>query len=128
MNTKKLLDRLNRIANVLDDTGYYNEANELTRVMSKVAQNRFDEEYIDRFDPSSDPDRTPGRSEMFESDMPGELEFEGESGPDLLDAIMNEIDKVAGTELSKEEMDDMARQIESMVKDRINRLITDQDF
>lgn len=128
MNTKKLLDRLNRIANVLDETGYYNEANELTTVMNKVA-NRLDEEYMDRFDPSNDPDyRTPGRSEMFESDMPGELEFEGESGPDLLDAIMNEIDKVAGTELSKEEMDDMARQIESMVKDRINRLITDQDF
>lgn len=128
MNTKKLLDKLNKIANVLDDTGYYNEANELTTVMNKVAQNRFDEEYMDRFDPSNMPDRTPGRSEEFESDMPGELVFEGESGPDLFDAIMSEIDKVAGTELSKEEMDDMARDIESMVKDRINRLITDQEM
>jgi len=128
MNTKKLLDRLNRIANVLDDTGYYNEANELTKVMNKVAQNRFDEEYIDRFDPSNDSDRTPGRSEMFESDMPGEIYFEGETEGGLLGAIMDEIDKVAGTELSKEEMDDMARQIESMVKDRINRLITDTNM
>lgn len=130
MNTKNILNKLNKIANVLDDTGLYNEANEVTIVMNRVA-NRFDEEYMDRFDPSNDPDfRTPGRSEMFEADLPGEID-EMDSDFDqtspLFDAIMEEVNKALGMEMNASEMEGVAKHLEGIVQEKLNRMRTDRN-
>jgi proteasome assembly chaperone (PAC2) family protein len=129
MNTKNILNKLNKIANVLDDTGLYNEANEVTIVMNRVA-NRFDEDYMDRFDPSNMPDRTPGRSEMFEADLPGEMD-EMDSDFDqtspLFDAIMEEVNKALGMEMDASEMEGVAKHLEGIVQEKLNRMRTDRN-
>lgn len=41
MNKKQIIASINKIANELDIIGFYNEANSLTNVMTKVAQSNF---------------------------------------------------------------------------------------
>ena len=73
MNRLATVNKLFKIANTLDLAGYKKEADIISDVMSKIA-NKFDDEYMKKFDPANDPDnRTPGRSEMFEADLPGEV-------------------------------------------------------
>jgi hypothetical protein len=41
MNKKQIIANLNKIANTLDNNGLYNEANNLTKIMTKLAQSNF---------------------------------------------------------------------------------------
>jgi hypothetical protein len=49
MNKKQILASLNKIANELDNTGLYTEANSITKVMTRLAQEKsdFDDEFGD---------------------------------------------------------------------------------
>lgn len=71
MNKRKILASLSEIANNLDLNGKTNEADTITKVMLKVS-NVFDEKFNDMV--RRDTKRTPGRSERFERDLPGELD------------------------------------------------------
>lgn len=44
MNKRQILASLNKVANTLDLDGLHNEADSITKVMSRIANN-FDEEY-----------------------------------------------------------------------------------
>jgi len=52
MNKKQIIASLNKIANELDNTGLYTEANTVTKVMSRLAYDDFDERdyYNDKMD------------------------------------------------------------------------------
>lgn len=55
MNKKQIVASLNKIANELDNTGLYNEANTVTKVMSRIAMD--DDEYnTEDYFPYGDPD------------------------------------------------------------------------
>jgi hypothetical protein len=43
MNKKQIVASLNKIANLLDNTGLYKEANTVTKIMSKLAMDENDE-------------------------------------------------------------------------------------
>jgi hypothetical protein len=42
MNKRQIIASLNNIANELDNNGLYSEANNLTKIMSKIAMEQFD--------------------------------------------------------------------------------------
>lgn len=124
MNKTNLLNKLMKIANTFDENGLFDEANVISNVMNKVA-NRFDDQYIDEFGD----ERTPGRSEEFESDMPGELGDEpdmdeiNQEGA-LREAITDYLIKLLGED-STVDVNAMADETLQTIKDRANRLSSD---
>ena len=124
MNKTNLLNKLMKIANTFDENGLFDEANVISNVMNKVA-NRFDDQYIEEFGN----ERTPGRSEEFESDMPGELGDEpdmdeiNQEGA-LREAITDYLIKLLGED-STVDVNAMADETLQTIKDRANRLSSD---
>ena len=124
------LNNLYKIANKLDKAGYANEADIVSDVMVKVS-NYMDSEYIDRFDPSNDPDyRTPGRSEMFEEDLPGEIP-DLEIKEETLETLKNYLSTIM-PEADNQKLTDMAIDFLETMEARARRLkidsVTDDEF
>ena len=150
MNKRKVLASLNEIANQLDLMGRTNEADKITGVMTRIS-NVFDEEFndiasqdmdddmademsdysfsgdeddfeYDEDDDEFDMDRTPGRSEMFENDLPGEM-------PKLnplkfMKTLREELEsRMPGA--SEEEIDEIVDEMMEKMNNMINR---DIDF
>ena len=59
MNRKTIVASLNKIANELDNNGLFNEANTVTKVMSKIAMDENDEYNMEDYFPYGDPDEDP---------------------------------------------------------------------
>ena len=56
MNKRTVLASLNRIANQLDIEGLHNEADTVTKVMSRLAMDEDDEYNVEDYFPYGDPD------------------------------------------------------------------------
>jgi hypothetical protein len=78
MNKRQIVASLNKIANQLDNNGLYNEANTVTKVMSKIAMDENDEYNMEDYFPYGDPDgdddeyetkREPSMREELDSDL-----------------------------------------------------------
>ena len=78
MNKRTIVASLNKIANELDNNGLYNEANTVTKVMSKIAMDENDEYNMEDYFPYGDPDgdddeyetkREPSMREELDSDL-----------------------------------------------------------
>jgi hypothetical protein len=95
MNKRTVLASLNKIANELDNNGLHNEADTVTKVMSRLAYDDFDErdydndkmdgmdlmgdDYLPYGDPDGDPDEYMEDEDYdMEDDMPNaKYDFEG---------------------------------------------------
>ena len=78
MNKRQIIASLNKIANELDTAKLYNEANTVTKVMSKIAMDENDEYNMEDYFPYGDPDgdddeyeikREPSMRQELDSDM-----------------------------------------------------------
>jgi hypothetical protein len=78
MNKRTIVASLNKIANELDNNGLYNEANTVTKVMSKIAMDENDEYNMEDYFPYGDSDgdddeyetkREPSMREELDSDL-----------------------------------------------------------
>jgi proteasome assembly chaperone (PAC2) family protein len=67
---------------------------------------------------------------MFEADLPGEMD-EMDSDFDqtspLFDAIMEEVNKALGMEMDASEMEGVAKHLEGIVQEKLNRMRTDRN-
>lgn len=141
MNKRKVLASLNEIANQLDLMGRTNEADKITGVMTRIS-NVFDEEFndmayemsdysfsgdeddfeYDEDDDEFDMDRTPGRSEMFENDMPGEMPTPNPLK--FMKAVREDLE-ARMPDATEEEIDDMVDEMMEKFNSIVNR---DIDF
>ena len=150
MNKRKVLASLNEIANQLDLMGRTNEADKITGVMTRIS-NVFDEEFndmasqdmnddmayemsdysfsgdeddfeYDEYDDEFDMERTPGRSEMFENDMPGEMPTPNPLK--FMKAVREDLE-ARMPDATEEEIDDMVDEMMEKYNSMINR---DIDF
>ena len=92
MNRRTIIASLNKIANELDNNGLFNEANTVTKVMSKIAMDENDEYNMEDYFPYGDPDGDDDDDDMEEPSM--YQEFHG--GMDEIQDMMN-----PGSEYSK---------------------------
>jgi hypothetical protein len=74
MNTKTVMASLNKIANELDNNGLHNEADTVTKVMSRLAYDDFDERdyYADKMEDNIE-DYMPYGDEDDDMDMDEEM-------------------------------------------------------
>lgn len=131
MTKTSMMKKLTKIAVELDVEGYEKEAQTVAQVMNKIA-NVFDDDFNRMAEEDMYDEPTPGRSEMFESDLPGELDIEPLNMKDSsVKAIMNSIaDKItmAMPELSDREILEIAMDMTRDTVDRINRLSSDRNM
>ncbi len=125
MNRLATVNKLFKIANTLDLAGYKKEADIISDVMSKIA-NKFDEEYMKKFDPANDPDsRTPGRSEMFEADLPGEMyDMDDENDDELFSSVKKYLMELM-PDADEEDVEEQALDFIDTLNDRATRMKTD---
>ena len=150
MNKRKVLASLNEIANQLDLMGRTNEADKITGVMTRIS-NVLDEKFNDMASQDMDDDmademsdysfsgdeddfeydedddefnmeRTPGRSEMFENDMPGEMPTPNPLK--FMKAVREDLEARI-PDATEEEIDDMVDEMMEKYNSMINR---DIDF
>jgi hypothetical protein len=112
------LNNLYKIANKLDEAGYTSEADIVSNVMIKIS-NVFDNDY-----------RTPGRSEMFEEDLPGEIP-DLEIKEETLETLKNYLSTIM-PEADDQKLTDMAIDFLETMEARARRLkidsVTDDEF
>lgn len=144
MNKRKVLASLSEIANNLDLMGKTNEADKITGVMTRIS-NVFDDDFnymaekdmdedmsddsdeddFDEYDDmveEFDYEVSPGRSEMFENDLPGEIPT---PNPLKFMKTVREELEARMPDASEEEIDEMVDEMMEKFNSMINR---DIDF
>jgi len=99
MNKRQIIASLNKIANELDNTGLYTEANTVTKVMSRLAMDENDEYNMDEYLP--DDQRyfmREDEDEKYEPSMREELDSDMMQVSDMLDPMgtSNRADDILG--------------------------------
>lgn len=127
MTKTSFMKQMAKIAVDLDVEGYETEAQTVAKIMNKLA-NVFDED----FNRMAEDDATPGKFEMFESDMPGEtnidaIDFREESVKAIVDSIADKITMMM-PETSDREILQLSMDMTTDIIDRIKRLTSDRNM
>lgn len=137
MNKRQIVASLNNIANQLDNNGLYNEANTVTKVMSRLAMDEDDEHNIDEYLPdderyfmNEDEDEDPkgfSHKDMYEgfgevSDMLDQMGTSNEAD-DLLSHHAKDYNdpKISDLAVVFEELDHMIRENDMLTPEQLRK-------
>lgn len=128
MNNRQIVASLNKIANELDNNGLYKEANTITKVMQKLALDRFrgNENFDEMYGPMDD-DYDGFNPDQFQKmvDALTELTMPYGDEEDLVGKLMEDYD-VDPTEPSYEGLVEVFRDLDDIIDDPRSNIYREQ--